>query len=410
MSSQHTSIPQSHESSIRKCMALARLQSENKLGPDATKILNALSHGMALLWDGLARSAAATLPQSLVVSTDPAFPGYVYIAEGDNRYAIPFFLADLFPKGGQLAELKELSKKIRVKGDSTICLSGSGCSVGTQIPVADLDFCEYLNRADTFLPERLVLAAKTVTDNSLCLKVTVNSKKIWRRPWKNDVEKPSNAFFQQTFRSLQKSNHKKVDYLAQTENFGVLEVTNKLLFLDFMNSESGEGQSSFSMQEVPLDSSTWVPRSLAHPIEGGRYVGWLFEEVRRYLTKSRDDPRYSIKALRRAMPLSRILMARNEMGKLYELLANEDGARLAALHDRCALYAALEEHKLTSTGGYAESLRRSIFRLRKSDDPGTPLTKLSAIEQQALQKRSISVRAEVDEVIDSLWRQINFSS
>ena len=404
-------VPLSHRSSIRYCIALAKLKSENRLGPEAAKILDRLSQGMSLLWDGLAQSTAATLPPALTVRTDSAFPGYVYISEHDTCYAIPFFMAEMFPKGEQLAELKDLSKKIRVKKDSTICLSGSGCSVGSGLPVADLDYCEYLSHADTELPERLVIAAKMVTDRSLCLKVTVNSKKIWRRPWSEDVEKPTKSFLQQTLRSLLKSKHKKVDYLAKTKNFGVLEVTNKLIFLDFMNSESGEAQASFSMQEVPVDSSTWVPRSLGHPIEVGRYVSWLFDEVRYQLEKARDDPRYAIKALRRAMILSRILLARNEMSKIYQLLSDENGARLAALNDRCALYATLEEQELIETGGYAESLIHSIMSLRNSAEGAEePLSALSPVELETFRNQAMIIRTELGEVVDSLWRQIQFSS
>lgn len=410
MSSSSISIPKTLESSIRQCISLARLHSENKLGPNAKDIVECLSQGMALLWDALARTTAFLLPLPLEASTNANYPGYVYIEQGETSYAVPFFLADLFPKGEQLVELNELSRRIRVKKDSAICLSGSGCSVGTKIPVADLDFCEYLNRSDARLPERLVIAAQTVTGNLLCLKVTVNSKIIWRRPWNQDVERPTQDFFQKTFRSLQKSSHKKVDYLAQTENFGVLEVTNKLIFLDFMNAEGGEAQSSFTMQEVPLGNSTWVPRSLANPIEVGRYVEWLFREVRSHLQKSRNDPRYSIKALRRAMPLSRILMARAEMQKIYELLSDDNGARLAALHDRCALYATLESQQLIGVGTYADSLSRSILSLRKTEDPGTSLSALSATEQQALQNYSIIVRAQVDEIVNALEQRIYLSS
>ena len=365
---------------------------------------------MALLWDTQAQIAAAGLPKSMSLTTRPDAPGYVFFTQSEASFAVPYFLVDIFPSDIRLQEINELAKKVRIFNDSTICLSGSGCSLGSNIPIADLDFCEYINGIDHSLAERLVTTTRKESSNLVCMNVTLGPKLSWRRPWTTELQKPTPSFIKTATGALKKSKHRKVDYVANTKNLGVLEVTNKLVPLDFAYSEVGEANSSFSMQEVPLGNSSWVPRDLSDPIEVGRYVTWLTSEIQAQITKSQDAPRYAVKALRRALPLARILIASVEAQKLRELLQDENGARLAALHDRCALYRTLEAFEFDRLSEFRENLATSILDLRNSSRTDNyPFDSLTENEEEALNRYAVEVRSQIGEIITKLDHMISFS-
>lgn len=363
---------------------------------------------MALLWDTQAQIAAAGLSKSLNLVTHSDAPGYVFVTQAEASFAVPFFFVDIFPDGALLSEINELAKKIRVANDSMICLSGSGCSLGSNIPIGDLDFCEYLNGVDEVLAERLVVATRIESSNLVCMRVTLGPKMFWRRPWGAELQKPTKIFFKRATGALLRSKHRKIDYIAQTNSLGVLEVTNKLVALDFAYSEIGEASSSFSMQEVPVGDSSWAPRNLSNPIEVGRYVTWLMSEIRAQITKSKNAPRFAVKALRRALPLARILMAGEEARTLRQLLLDENGGRLAALHDRCSLYKALEEEGLHTLSSYQSNLKASILSLRNGTEVGDiPFDALTDSEDEALNSYAVMVRSQLNEIVTKFDHMIS---
>jgi len=410
MTNTNFSYPRTLQGSIRRCSTLARLHSEKGLGPAASEILSRHADVMALLWNTQAQMAAHWLPKSINFVTHSDAPGYVFVTQEETSFAVPFFLVDIFPSGALLSEINELAKKVRVAKDSMICLSGSGCSLGSKIPIGDLDFCEYLNGVDESLAERLIVATRIESSNLVCMRVTLGPKMSWRRPWNIELQKPTKIFFKKATGALLTSKHRKIDYIAQTKSLGVLEVTNKLVAVDFAYSEIGEASSSFSMQEVPVGDSSWTPRNLSNPIEVGRYVTWLMSEIRAQISRSKDAPRFAVKALRRALPLARILLAGEEAETLRQLLLDKNGGRLAALHDRCTLFKVLEGEGLHTLSSYQNNLRSSILALRNGTEVvDAPFDALTASEEEALNNFAIEVRTQLNEIVTKFDHMICLS-
>lgn len=395
---------------VRRCTVLANLHQTGGLGKTAAETLKEISRVLALVCNVQATLAAEALPEDLEINTSLEHPGYVFISQGIDSYAVPFFLVDMFPGRALLTELKELSKKARISSESIICLSGSSCSLGLGIPIADLDFCEYLKGIDSTVSEGLIGATRLKPDRLACIKVTVSAKSRWSRPWTQDLLRPTKTFVDQTTRRLKASTHRKVDYVGNTESLGVLEVTNKLLSIDFAYAEVGEARGSFSHQEVPFDGGSWVPRQLSDPLELGRYVLWLQTEIHEKLLKSVDTPRLAVKALRRALPLARILLASKELKVIQRLLMDDNGARLSALHDRCQLFTALSNIEDPSLDSFREDLKKSIGKLRKVVvDNGSSFGSLTESENEQLDIFAVNVRVTLSGILGDLTSKISLA-
>ncbi len=410
MENKDSFYPVTHQQSIRFCKALAQLDSEGRLGQEASEKLSQLRKPMALLWNSLAQMAAAGISGAFSASVRRDAPGYVFLSQGKLSFAVPFYLIDAFPTGEIISEIENLPTKIRISEGSFVCLSGSGCSLGKNIPIGDLDFCEYISGVDERLAENIWHATKIEAEDLACFQVFLGGRKCWRRPWAAELKEPPEGFFKKIAKTLQNSKNRKVDYVAYVENLGVLEVTNKIISVNYAYSEVGEARSSFSMQEVPFVSSSWVPRNLSDPLEVGRYVTWLITEIKKYIVQSEDVPRFSVKALRRALSLARILFAKDEATDLYRLLSDADGARLAALYDRCNLFKTLKAGDSDLYAAYKKRLMSSIGLLRdNADGECGSFEELTKVEAAALNDYAIEVRSLLPGMVVKLENMINFS-
>lgn len=410
ISSPSVPFPRTIQELIRRCTVLAKIHDLGQLNSDASVVLDEISRVMSLAWDMQAQIAAEALPHELRISTTVDHPGYVFINQNGCSYAVPFFMADMLPAGSLLAELNDLSKRVRISPESIMCLSGSGCSLGLEVPIADIDFCEYLKGVDSSFAERFVGAAQVESSKLVCMNIIASPKKRWSRPWSDDVAKPTRNFIEKTKRLLQKSAHKKIDYIANTKSLGVLEVTNKMLAIDFAHGEVGEARHSFSLQEIPFEAGSWVPRKLSDPLEIGRYVNWLIEATKDYLQKSTETPRFAVKSLRRVLPLARVLLARDELRDLRKLLAHENGARLAALQDRCELFGLIGSIDLPNLNGFKLDLKNEILKLRKMNDEACcQFDSLTSCEIDTLDSFAADVRNAVQVVLNRLENRINLA-
>jgi len=393
-----------YSSLVCRCVDLASLHAEKKFTKDAAQLTKEYSRILGLLWGSMGQLVATTLPRNLKACTDSDHPGYVFIKKGRSTFAVPFFIAELFPKGALLAEIGLLANKIKIQDNSVFCISGSGCSLGADIPVADIDFCEYLPSINTNTVEGLIGAARLASPDCVCHRVSVDGDQTWAHPWPEVVNRPTTELLITTTAALNESTKRKVDFVANLQKLGVLEVTNRLLVLDFAYSEVGEGRSSYSLQEVPLDTTQWVPRVLSDPLELGRYLIWLEKTTQELLLNSASDPRSTIKLLRRAMSLGRILMARDETQELYELLKDEDSARLAALHDRCELFGLVAASSDPALQNFKDELIATIAMLRKGkpDENDASIGEMSSLEKQKLERFSLRVKPALVRLVQSL--------
>lgn len=394
---------------LRRCTVLANIHGKGKFGPDDAKVLEDLGWCLSLLWQMQAKVAAEAISGKFKTYTDDSFPGYVFINEGTGRYALPFFMVDVFPEGKLLEELNSICRSIRVAPDSTVCISGSGCALGMGAPVADIDFCEYLKNIDPTISEKLIGITQTNSNSLRCVRVTVSKNKKWERPWPAEVLRPTKAFVEKLTKQLKPSLRRKIDFVSNTSGFGVLEVTNKLIAMDYAYRETGEAKESFSFQEAPVIEESWTPRNLSDPLEVGRYINWLMGAVTENLEKSRDNPRYSVKALRRAFPLSRILFAPEEMKSLRNVLTNGNGVRLAALHDRCELHKSISSLGDNSFDAILVDLKATIDGLRGQDKVDNNYNDLTTSENNSFREFAIEVRASLDGIVASAERMLSLS-
>jgi hypothetical protein len=93
-------------------------------------------------------------------------------------------------------------------------------------------------------------------------------------------------------------------------------------------------RASFAAQEVPIPGSV-LPRPLCEPLQLGRYINFLIEQVQHY---AQSNP---VKALKRALSLARILMLPQWSDDLIERLQDPRAALTAAMEARSQLLESL---------------------------------------------------------------------
>jgi hypothetical protein len=89
----------------------------------------------------------------------------------------------------------------------------------------------------------------------------------------------------------------KLDFITNTRTVGPVEATNMALLLA-AGKEDEIVRASFAAQEVPMFGSV-LPRPLCEPLQLGRYINFLIEQVNHYAEAN------SVKALKRALSLAR---------------------------------------------------------------------------------------------------------
>lgn len=295
-------------------------------------------------------------------------PGYVVFRVGDLRVFVPFFLANIFPHGELLQAICNVGARLQVGTDSVICISGSGCQLGLDLPVGDLDFCEYLPNGDTSIAQRLFNKLVEQSPDALCFRMVLGNDKVWLRPWtRGDKTGDEEPLLEQLRAALSAAAFRQCQFVANVPNVGVLEATNVLLMLDFSSREAAEAARSFAGQKVPIAPDGWTPRELASPLALGRYVAWLVDSAAQHCSDSTAEPRSIVKATRRALSVTRLLFLGEESRRLVQLL-DDGAARLAALHDRCRLFGAISCISDDALQAFTVELRRSISQLRGLSD------------------------------------------
>jgi hypothetical protein len=327
-----------------------------------------LVKSVSWVWRFLSTAISATLPVDIAVDVEVNHPGYVVVRAGELRVFIPFFVASIFPHGALLAAIGKLAKQIRVGTDSVICISGSACQLGLGVPVADLDFCEYVPQADREVPERLLKKLCEESTEALGFRLTLGEgkDKEWLRPWPDCFSGDGNAAEVSELRNaVLDASFRQCGFVADVSSLGVLEATNVVLLLDYAHREFAEASRSFAAQEVPIAEACWAPRDLGSPLALGEYIVWLIGSASTLCDESKTNPRAVVKAARRTLSATRLLFWKKQADTLSAML-REDAARLAALLDRCQLHAAISTINEPGMQSRSAKLRDSIDRLRGS--------------------------------------------
>lgn len=367
------------------------------------ELLKALEAQLKSLFTFGAKMVCQFSAETIPTEVDWEHPGYVVMSTSADRIHIPFFLMSAFPRGDLLNSICNLGQSVKIGQDSIVCISGSSCYLDWKIPGADVDFCEYVSLGDSATAAGLLSAIRHDGSDVVCYKVTIDRKNTWSRPWPKVVRTADSKFVKRVQDAISSSTSRHVKFITDVPPLGVLETTNRLLRLDAARSETGEANASFTAQEAPiLGEGAWIPRSLTDPLEIGRYLLWLSDVIKELIAESTSKPRAAIKATRRAIAATRLLLWDKE-GNALRLLLN-DGARLAALYDRCELYSAIAGSEDPSIDRFKVPLRRTIDALREhtaSDEESYRRLTLEETEEMG----RFSVRAVA--VVSGIARQID---
>ena len=317
-------------------------------------------------------------------------------------------LSALARPGADLKAMCDLGARLRIGTDSVICVSGSACQLGLGLPVGDLDFCEYLPTGDDNVPERLSQKLVERSKQALCFQLDLGEGNIWVGPWRDvgaDADMPRMIASLRTVMTT--ALFRQCKFVACVPSLGVLEATNVLVLLDYAALESSEAGRSFAAQEVPLASNGWIPRDLSSPLALGEYIVWLVRTECVQCDESQAEPRAVVKAARRALSAARLLFLRRETEQLVCLLGN-DAARLAALFDRCQLYAAISNSDDEAMQEFTAELLHSIAQIRRSNmlDDSAGCARLTDDETKKLCGIRDIALPVIREVLETLKRKV----
>ena len=303
------------------CAKLAPTFDTSEPGEGAKRVLDAMRSAIEDLWAWLAANAATVFPGA---SIDSAHPGYLVW----DKVLVPFYLLQDLPGTAELEELVSLGLSLRVTKGGVICLSGSTALLGTLRFVGDIDYCEYgvpgmYSSSDTV--ERAgAHAARTACP--ICELVKVLNPK-----WSQSCAAWDSTTPVELMRLIDKDGayQLKLDFITNTQTVGAVEATNMVLLL-VPGREEEIVRKSFAAQEVPVLGSV-LPRPLCEPLQLGRYINFLMEQVDHYADAN------PVKALKRALSLARILMLPQWDVDLIRCLQDPRAALTAAMEARSKL-------------------------------------------------------------------------
>jgi hypothetical protein len=328
------------------CAKLAPTFDTSEPGEGAKRVLGAMRSAIEDLWAWLATNAAAEFQGA---SVDSANPGYLI----RDKVLVPFYLLQDLPGAAELAEIAALGLSLRVTDDGVICLSGSTALLGSLKFVGDIDYCEYAVPG-TYTTADIVASASAHavrTALPLCERVKVVDPK-----WSQNCAAWDASTPRELTRCIDEDGayQLKLDFITSTQAVGPVEATNMALLL----AEGREDEilrASFAAQEIPILGSV-LPRPLCEPLQLGRYINFLIEQVQQYADAN------PVKALKRALSLARILMLPEWSDDLIEYLRDPRAALSAAMEARSQLLESLSGGPEVSSARAQtrEALRRSL--------------------------------------------------
>lgn len=185
-------------------------------------------------------------------------PGYLRYSYQQIPVFIPWLIIQDLPEKPVLDELIELCSKVKVGKFSTICLSGSALYFGALKCVSDIDILEY--EVDSEFDENVIDTPPG----------------FWRLKHKDNY----------------------LEYLTKSGFYGTVELTNKIVPIDYTKTGEEASSKSFTYQEGPL---VHTPRELHDPFFLGKYIKFLASQTLSYMRN------YPEKSAKRLLPLARVL-------------------------------------------------------------------------------------------------------
>lgn len=324
------------------CAKLAPTFATSEPGKAARSVLDAMQSAIEDLWELLAAIAAATFQGATV---DSAHPGYLI----RDQVLVPFYLLEDLPGTNELGELVALGLSLRVAPNGVICLSGSTALLGTLRFVGDIDYCEYA-APGTYSTEDIVASTSAHAGRTAC--PLCERVKVMNPKWSQSCSAWDSSSSVELTRRIdtERAYQLKLDFITNTQSAGTVEATNVALLL-VAGREDEIVRASFAAQEVPIPGSV-LPRPLCEPLQLGRYINFLIEQVEHYADTS------PVKALKRALSLARILMLPQWDETLIEYLQDPRAALTAAMHTRSQLLATLSDS--TETGSARAETREAL--------------------------------------------------
>ena len=358
------------------------------------------------IWNLISSIILDALPTEVHAQLDETRPGYLVFPVDELHVLVPFFVASVFPSGEVLKAICDLAGQLKLGTDSVICVSGSACQLSSELPIGDLDYCEYLPKSDSTLIDNMIQRLRDASSEAPCIRLELGTK-VWAR---NTLVKGPNGKDGRWIGALRKSMSqpgiRQCGFVAEVPNLGVLEATNVYLLLDYSAPNSEEANNSFAAQEAPLCKDCWTPRSLTSPLALGEYVAWLIARASHLCEESRDHPRAIVKAARRTMSATRLLWMSADTNVLVSRLGG-DAARLAALYDRCRLYRAIKRLRdPVVMERFAKKLRQSIDSLRNPGMRGRDYTRLTKEESVQFDELRDQLLPVVLRIIDKINQTI----
>lgn len=249
-----------------------------------------------------AQSGAFDVP----LSEDPInHPGHLIFSAAGRTLYIPYHLAELFPSGEVLQYIVEQAEAVRVFTDSTICLSGSA-AFGLQI-ASDIDFCEYVPHSGRRVAQSFL--SKAAIAFPFCTEIRHNNATL-EYPWVADqVLKLCTTDNGRIGGKCTCGSHDwKFDFVGYTEADGSLPISNLCVH------EDDAEALSWSFQEIAITEKPRPIRHLVVPLELGKYVLWLRDQIDKYRAVRPH------KALKRSLSLARILRLNAESERILAFL------------------------------------------------------------------------------------------
>src|SRR5688500_8137727 len=140
--------------------------------PDPRKVaaLIAIRNSLATIFMMIARGIG-NYPKYSKWRADETNPGYLLTTWRSHELRAPWnVIADL-PEDADLEEFLDFALRVKFRGDTVLCLSGSALTRSAVKVIGDIDLCEYVSARDTDFADVARQAMSTTEPDLICLQV-----------------------------------------------------------------------------------------------------------------------------------------------------------------------------------------------------------------------------------------------
>jgi hypothetical protein len=304
--------------------------------------------------------------QTAVYQVDATHTGYLRRQIADVDVFVPFHLARYFPPDEILDAVIEASERIALDNGNPICISGSAAFLGAQVPIVDLDFCEYAIGPQQDVLDGLHRLWTTPEVDFLLVKTKVSSEADpdpapYLPPWPVwNVQ--LEAELTTKWSAIQARG--KLDGVYGCNVLNVLPISNLVLPLDPASPEAGSVQRTFVYQEaVVVAAGSRPPRDLVNSSSLGKYLDFLKREAEAFVSA---DP---LKALKRCLSFFLLTDLREPAETIIEFLQTAGVALVTEAKRQAELdgIAALAGHELGAVKNAMQRLAPGAIAFVKSE-------------------------------------------